>query len=72
MADRQSRRKLDPQWGVGSFIRQWCWEHGMILRNNGDILVTAPALVISDEEIDFMVQTLDDALAAACSRFPKP
>ena len=72
MADRQSRRKLDPRWGVGSFIRQWCWDHGMILRNNGDILVTAPALVISDEEMDFMVQTLDDALAAASNKFPKP
>jgi adenosylmethionine-8-amino-7-oxononanoate aminotransferase len=72
MADRQSRRKLDPHWGVGSFIRQWCWEHGMILRNNGDILVTAPALVIGDEDVDFMVRTLDGALATASSKFPQP
>jgi adenosylmethionine-8-amino-7-oxononanoate aminotransferase len=72
MANRQTRQKLDPQWGVGSFVRQWCWEHGMILRNNGNILVTAPALVISDEEIDFLINTLDGALAAATSKFPLP
>ena len=69
VADRQTGRKLDPELGVGSFIRQWCWEHGMILRNNGDILVTAPALVMSREEIDFMLEMIDKSLQAAMKHF---
>jgi adenosylmethionine-8-amino-7-oxononanoate aminotransferase len=68
MADRETGKRLDPKLGTGSFIRQWCWECGMILRNNGDILVTAPALVISDEEIRFMLDTLEGALQAAMQR----
>ena len=55
--------------GVGGWIRDYCWEHGMILRNNGDILVIAPALVISQEEIDFMVGLMDEAIAAAVQHF---
>jgi adenosylmethionine-8-amino-7-oxononanoate aminotransferase len=69
LADRHARRKLDPKLGVGNFVRQYCWEHGMILRNNGNILVIAPALVVSDEEISFMVKTIDDALAAAMNKY---
>jgi len=69
VADRRANKKLDPELGVGSFIRQWCWEHGMILRNNGDILVTAPALVMSREEIDFMLEMIAKALEAAIDHF---
>lgn len=69
MADRAARKKLDPKLGVGNFIRQWCWDHGMILRNNGEILVAAPALVISHQEIDKMVDLLDQALTAAAKHF---
>ena len=72
MADRRTRTRLDSRLGVGNFIRQWCWEHGMILRNNGNILVTAPALVISDEEIDVMIAMLEQAIAAATSKFMSP
>ena len=32
---------------LGTFIRDWCYSNGMILRNNGDILVFAPALIIT-------------------------
>ena len=37
----------------------------MILRNNGDILVFAPALIITEAEIEQIVGTLDRALSAA-------
>ena len=72
MADRRTRTRLDSRLGVGNFIRQWCWEHGMILRNNGNILVIAPALVISDEEIDLMIAMLEQALAVATSKYLNP
>lgn len=69
MADREARRPFDTPGQVGSFIRQFCWENGMILRNNGDILVYAPALVMSREEIDSMLELTERALAAAIEKF---
>ncbi len=69
MADRQSRKKLDCTPPVGNFIRQWCWDHGMILRNNGDILVIAPALVMRREEIEFMLKTIAGAIRAAIEHY---
>jgi len=65
MADPKARKKLDAKVGVGSWIRDWCWNNGMILRNNGDILVIAPALIITKEQIDLMVGLMDQAIAAA-------
>jgi adenosylmethionine-8-amino-7-oxononanoate aminotransferase len=56
---------VDPARKTGSFIRDFCWKNGMILRNNGDILVFAPALIITESEIDQIVATLDRALSAA-------
>ena len=53
---------------LGSQIRDWCWRHGMILRNNGNILVLAPPLIITRAETDAMIDLIDRALAAAESR----
>ena len=69
MADRVNKNKLNCNPPVGNFIRQWCWDNGMILRNNGDILVIAPALVISPEEIDFMLQKISEAIQAAIDHY---
>ena len=41
----------------------------MILRNNGDILVLAPALIITKEQIDEAIGVLDRALGAATEHF---
>lgn len=69
MADPKQKKKLDPGLEVGSWIRDWCWDNGMILRNNGDILVIAPALVISKEELDHMLDLMRQAIAAAVEQF---
>ena len=68
-ADRKTKAKIDPKLGVGTFIRDWCWEHGMILRNNAEILVIAPALVITNEQIDLMVEQLHQVIPLAMRRF---
>ncbi len=67
MADRQTRRELTAD--VGTFVRDWCWEHGMVLRNNRNMLVVAPALVISREEIDRCLEFLHQAIPAAIKHF---
>ena len=69
MQNRRSRKKLDPSLGVGSWIRDYCWKRGMILRNNGDILVYAPALVMTQEEIDWMLDLTERAIVAAMKHF---
>ena len=58
-------RKLD----VGGWIREYCYRNGMILRNNGDILVYAPALIMTEAEIDEMLARTEKALAAAIKHF---
>jgi adenosylmethionine-8-amino-7-oxononanoate aminotransferase len=69
MADREAKKPLEPAGKVGGFIRQWCWDNGMILRNNADILVIAPALVISREEVDMMLKQIDESIVAATKEF---
>lgn len=69
MADPKAKKKFDANLGVGSWIRDYCWENGMILRNNGDILVIAPALVISKEEVDLMLGLIRKAIGLAIEHF---
>ena len=69
VADKNTKAYLDPELGVGSWIREWCWDNGMILRNNGDILVIAPALIMTTGEADEMLLKIDQAIAAAVSHF---
>ena len=69
MQRRKPKMKLDPKLGVGSWIREYCWKRGMILRNNGDILVIAPALIMTKDEIDIMLDLTEEAIAAATKHF---
>ncbi|NCO34826.1 MAG: hypothetical protein AUJ92_15935 [Armatimonadetes bacterium CG2_30_59_28] len=69
MADPNAKKKFDPGIGIGSWIRDYCWENGMILRNNGDILVIAPALVISREAVDVMLNLMREAIEKAIEHF---
>jgi adenosylmethionine-8-amino-7-oxononanoate aminotransferase len=48
--------------GLGSRIRQWLWENGIILRNNGNILVLAPSLIITKKEVDMLVGNIEKAI----------
>jgi putrescine---pyruvate transaminase len=68
LADRKTRKPFDPKLKIGNAIREYCWNHGMILRNNGDILVIAPALTISKEEVDFMINLITRSLAHVCGK----
>jgi len=68
-ANRKTGAKLGPKLNVGTFIRDWCWKNGMILRNNGNTLVIAPALVITRAEIDTMLGKLYQAIPLAMKHF---
>ena len=57
--------KLNAEAKVGTWIRDWCWKNGMILRNNGHIIVIAPSLTINEKEADFMMDLIEGAVKAA-------
>ena len=69
VADRETRARLPGDLNVGAFVRDWCWENGMILRNNADILVIAPALTMTREEIDIMVGKINDVIGLVTNEF---
>ena len=54
---------------VGTWIRDWCWQNSLILRNNGNILVMAPSLIITRRQADEVLGLLDQALTAAEKKF---
>ncbi|WP_375779100.1 aminotransferase [Bradyrhizobium sp. ma5] len=57
VADRQTKRRFDPQLKVGARISKAARDRGLIARAmpHGDILGFAPPLVVSDAEIDEIV-----------------
>lgn len=61
--------KADPGLNVGAWVRDWCHEHGMILRCNGNIMVLAPSLIISREEADMMLGLIEGAITGAMEHF---
>ncbi len=69
VADRETREPLDGELKVGAFVRDHCYRNGMILRNNGDILVLAPALVVTREIIDEIVANIEAGIVAAIEHF---
>ncbi len=69
VADNSKHIPLGLDQTVGDFVRDYCYKNGMIMRNNGNILVMAPALIISREQIDESIEILDRALTAAMAHF---
>jgi putrescine aminotransferase len=67
--DKHSRERLAPESAGAVFCRDWANEHGLMVRQTGDAMITAPPLVSSREELDVLVNTLADALDATASEF---
>ncbi|WP_439366089.1 aminotransferase [Bradyrhizobium sp. DASA03005] len=58
VADRQTKRRFDPQLKVGARISKAARDRGLIARAmpHGDILGFAPPLIVSEHEIDEIVE----------------
>ncbi len=69
VSDQDTREPLDADLNVGGFARDYCYRKGMILRNNGDILVLAPPLTITREQIDEIVTNIEGGIVAAMNHF---
>ena len=71
--DKKTRAGFDPKPSIGAFVVKRAQAHGAILRNMaGDIVAFSPPLIISESEIDELLdktkRALDDALPMARER----
>jgi 4-aminobutyrate--pyruvate transaminase len=63
-ADPAQRKPFDPARGVGAYLVRRAQAHGLITRVlSGDIIAFAPPLIITESEIDDMMDRAESALA---------
>ena len=62
--DPAARKPFDPKRGVGAYFVRRAQAHGLIVRVlGGDVIAFSPPLVISEAEIDFMLERAGRALS---------
>ena len=64
-ADKTTRARYKKADDLGSFVRNVCLENGLVLRATGDRMLASPPLIITEEEVDFMVKVTRMGLDAA-------
>ncbi|MGZ3339974.1 MAG: aminotransferase [Reyranella sp.] len=66
--DPAARKPFDPKRGVGAYFVRCAQEHGLIVRVlGGDVIAFSPPLIISEAEIDFMLERAERALSDTLS-----
>jgi adenosylmethionine-8-amino-7-oxononanoate aminotransferase len=63
--DRDTREPFDPALRMGHRTIVAARDRGVLLRPLGDVVVLMPPLSISDDEIDFLLHVVTDAIAEA-------
>jgi 4-aminobutyrate--pyruvate transaminase len=71
--DRDTRASFDSKASVGAYLVRRAQHHGVIVRNMaGDVIAFSPPLVITEDEIDTLLErtrlALDDTLAMVRER----
>jgi putrescine aminotransferase len=67
--DKRSRERLAPDSQAAVFCRNAANELGLMVRQTGDAMITAPPLVCDTAEIDFLVDTLEQALDSTAKNY---
>lgn len=62
VADKKSRKQFDQSWKVGSIVGKFAEENGLIVRVIGDTIAFAPALMVTEAEIDEILRRFEKAL----------
>jgi putrescine---pyruvate transaminase len=65
--DVKAKQPFSPAQKVGDRVLAAARERGLVTRNRGDVIALAPPLCISEDEIDFAVSALRDAIRAVNS-----
>ena len=72
VANKETKKPFEAADGVGSFLARRTHHHGLILRALGDSIAFCPPLVITEAEVDLMLQrfglALEDTLAMVRER----
>lgn len=63
VADKQTKEKLPDEVNISKRISNECEAHGLFVRPIGHLDVLSPPLVITMQEVDFVVDTLGAAIA---------
>ena len=63
VADKKSRQRF-AQPGVGMLCREHCFNKGLVMRAVGDSMIISPPLVISEAEIDELIDKVQHCLDA--------
>ena len=62
VADKRTRKFFDKRGRVGTICRDYCFAGNVILRAVRDTMVFSPPLIISEAEIDIMVERVTHAI----------
>jgi 4-aminobutyrate--pyruvate transaminase len=63
VADKASKAPFDAKASVGGFLANRAHHHGVIIRALGDSIAFCPPLIITESEIDLMLERFERALA---------
>ena len=58
MADRERRIAFPPEMKVGAMVERATRRHGLIVRNLADVIALCPPYVVTEEEVDFIIDKL--------------
>ena len=67
--DKSSRERLAPDAAAAEYCRDRANENGLMVRQTGDAMISAPPLVCSIEEIDFLADTLLQSLDQTAEQY---
>ncbi len=62
VADRDARTLFDPPGQVGAYVAQRAQAHGLIVRNLADTVAFCPPMIITEEQIETMLERFGKAL----------
>ena len=62
VADRASKATFDPPGRVGGYFAERAQAHGLIIRNLMDVIALCPPLIITEDQIDSLVERFARAL----------
>ncbi|WP_211455372.1 aminotransferase [Collimonas antrihumi] len=71
LIDKSSGQAFPAVLGVGTRVEQRTREHGLIVRNMGDAIALSPPFIISNDEIDMIVEKLTVALDETVTELAK-
>jgi 4-aminobutyrate--pyruvate transaminase len=60
--DKDTKTPFDPVHGVGAYLGKRALEYGLIVRTIGETIAFSPPLIVTDEEIDLILERFGRAL----------